>query len=214
MVLKEGNIYHVFNQGNNRENIFFSRENYLYFLSKINIYIKPHADILAWCLMPNHFHLMLYIHSDQIIEPINSKDSQPKSTNAESSLVNNNSIQKKRTINESIGILLRSYTRAIQKQKKHTGSLFRKGTKAECVNCTDGITPSFYETSKGTTINWVDAQKQYPKVCFDYIHANPVKAGLVEKEIEWEFSSAVDYYGIRNGKLINFELAKQLGLYS
>jgi len=64
MVLKEGNIYHVFNQGNNRENIFFSRENYLYFLSKINIYIKPHADILAWCLMPNHFHLMLYIHSD------------------------------------------------------------------------------------------------------------------------------------------------------
>ncbi|RZK70500.1 MAG: transposase, partial [Pedobacter sp.] len=35
----------------------------------------------------------------------------------------------------------------------------------------------------------------------NYIHQNPVKAGLVEKEEEYLNSSCGDYYGIRKGKL-------------
>jgi putative transposase len=52
-------------------------------------------------------------------------------------------------------------------------------------------------------------EKEYPQVCFHYIHKNPVKAKLVKQETDWEFSSASDYAGIRNGKLINKEVAKQ-----
>ena len=55
------NLYHIYNQGNNRQKIFFTRENYLFFLNKIKMHILPHADIVAWCLMPNHFHLMIYV---------------------------------------------------------------------------------------------------------------------------------------------------------
>ncbi|MFN0290883.1 REP-associated tyrosine transposase [Pedobacter helvus] len=36
----------------------------------------------------------------------------------------------------------------------------------------------------------------------DYIHQNPVRAGIVEKEEEYLNSSAGDIYGIRGGKLL------------
>lgn len=35
-----------------------------------------------------------------------------------------------------------------------------------------------------------------------YIHANPVRAGIVEKEEEYLYSSAGDFYGTRKGLLI------------
>lgn len=35
----------------------------------------------------------------------------------------------------------------------------------------------------------------------NYIHMNPVRAGIVEKEEDYLFSSAADFYGVRKGKL-------------
>ena len=61
-----GQIYHVFNRGNNLQTVFFIRENYLFFLDKIRKSILPHANILAWCLMPNHFHLMIEVVNERI----------------------------------------------------------------------------------------------------------------------------------------------------
>lgn len=61
MKFQTGYIYHIYNQGNNREKIFLNRENYLFFLKKINEYVLPFSDILAWCLMPNHFHIMALV---------------------------------------------------------------------------------------------------------------------------------------------------------
>ena len=58
MYFEPGGIYHIYNQGNNRQPVFYNRENYIYFLRKLRIHILPFADVLAWCLMPNHFHLM------------------------------------------------------------------------------------------------------------------------------------------------------------
>src|SRR5690606_20490648 len=60
----EDQIYHVFNQGNNRKPIFFDDENYLFFLKKIRKHLLPYTNILCYCLMPNHFH-MLIMPNDQ-----------------------------------------------------------------------------------------------------------------------------------------------------
>lgn len=55
-----GNFYHIYNRGNNRAAIFFERENYLYFLEKLRLYFAPESvRIHAYCLMPNHFHLLV-----------------------------------------------------------------------------------------------------------------------------------------------------------
>ncbi|MBE9488697.1 MAG: transposase [Bacteroidetes bacterium] len=66
MQLEKGYLYHIYNQGNNQREIFFKRENYLFFLKKIETYILPYTDILAWCLMPNHFHLMVLIREEEL----------------------------------------------------------------------------------------------------------------------------------------------------
>ena len=65
MIIEPNHIYHIYNQGNNRQKIFFNRENYLYFLKKVKQHILPYADILAWCLMPNHFHLLVAVREVQ-----------------------------------------------------------------------------------------------------------------------------------------------------
>jgi len=114
---------------------------------------------------------------------------------------------KTRSINNSIAILLRSYTRAVNKQKGTSGSLFKAHTKSECINCPNGITPNFFIGKGVTSINIQNSEKQYPQACFNYIHQNPVKANLASTETDYEFSSARDYAGIRDGQLINKKVA-------
>ena len=53
--------YHIYNRGNNRERIFFEPENYLFFLKKIKEYLVPVSDILVYCLMPTHYHILVRV---------------------------------------------------------------------------------------------------------------------------------------------------------
>ncbi len=53
------NIYHIYNRGNNKQLIFFKEANYIYFLGKIRKFVTPHCELLAYVLMPNHFHLLV-----------------------------------------------------------------------------------------------------------------------------------------------------------
>jgi putative transposase len=204
MLFQKGYIYHIFNQGNNRRLIFLNHENYLYFLRKIKKYIYPYGDILAWCLMPNHFHLMMLIREVELI-----KSPHEYLPTLITQGVTDVNTPKTRSLNDSIAIMLRSYTRAFNNMHGFTGTLFRENTKAECINCPDGITPSFYIKDGITSINVNNPELQYPQICFDYIHLNPVRAKLVERPSDWEFSSARDYARLRNGELVNRMIAKE-----
>lgn len=196
MNFEKGHLYHVYNQGNNKQKIFFFEKNYLYFIEKIRNHILPYADVVAWCLMPNHFHLLLQVQTVEIASRGTTQSRTPTP----------------QTLNQSIGVMQASYTRAINIQEDRSGSLFRQKTKAICLTKNDTITPTYLNISSGTLININTPQSQYPKICFDYIHNNPVKSGLVSKPENWEFSSAMDYHGIRNNELVNIEIAKEFGL--
>ncbi|MFN8276227.1 MAG: hypothetical protein U0T84_01980 [Chitinophagales bacterium] len=60
----ENEIYHVFNRSVNREVIFNNDENYQFFLGRLDKYVSGHADLLAYCLMPTHFHLVIKVKGD------------------------------------------------------------------------------------------------------------------------------------------------------
>lgn len=119
---------------------------------------------------------------------------------------------KTRTFNDSIGLLLRTYTRAINNQEKRTGSLFRPHSKAVCISAPTNFSSVYFNTCFGIKLNVSFSEKEFPAACFKYIHDNPINAKIVLKPEDWAFSSFRDYAGIRNGKLINRQRAEYLGL--
>ena len=54
--LQLGKYYHIYNRGNNREDLFIDERNYHYFMRLYTKYIQPIADTYAYCLLCNHFH--------------------------------------------------------------------------------------------------------------------------------------------------------------
>jgi hypothetical protein len=60
--LNPGQFYHIYNHGVGGRNLFGEPENYEYFLGLYDKYISPIAEPYAWCLMPNHFHLLVRIN--------------------------------------------------------------------------------------------------------------------------------------------------------
>ena len=60
--------YHVYNRGNNKERIFFEANNYIYFLNKVKTAFENKIELIAYCLMPNHFHLLAFVKEDNALE--------------------------------------------------------------------------------------------------------------------------------------------------
>ena len=57
--LYKDHLYHVYNRGNGKEQIFFNEGNYDYFLRQYHKYTVDLLDTFAYCLLSNHFHLLL-----------------------------------------------------------------------------------------------------------------------------------------------------------
>ena len=111
--LQKGCYYHIYNRGNNRQNIFFENENYLFFLDKLDQYISPVCDVISWVLLKNHFHLFVYVKLESEIDASKLKYSATE-------------IPKKLDASLQFGHLCNSYAKAINKRYNRTGSLFEK----------------------------------------------------------------------------------------
>ena len=58
--IAEGLVYHVINRGNGRQQVFFSEGDYLAFLKAIaDLKKRKPFEFYGYCLMANHFHLLL-----------------------------------------------------------------------------------------------------------------------------------------------------------
>jgi len=169
------NIYHIYNEGNNKQVIFNCHDDYITFIKKIRTFLLPHLDFIAYCLMPNHFHFL--VHTDDrcnILIKQGDLTIDPPT----------NGIRK----------LLSNYARIFNERYHRSGSLFRQKTKAKCLSDKTGFTIAL-------EVN------DYCFNCFNYIHQNPYKAGLVSFLEDWEYSSFNDYAGLRNGTICNKQLA-------
>lgn len=65
----EGYFYHVLNRANAKQIIFKSQKDYQFFESTLTEAIeKFQVRLIAYCIMPNHFHLVLYCDKDGEIQ--------------------------------------------------------------------------------------------------------------------------------------------------
>jgi REP element-mobilizing transposase RayT len=59
VVFLPGQIYHIYNRGASREDIFRNTENYDFLLRCLRKgVIENQVAVLAYCLMPNHYHFL------------------------------------------------------------------------------------------------------------------------------------------------------------
>lgn len=118
--LQENNYYHIYNRGNNNQDIFFDNDSYIYFLRLYEKYIEPFAETYAWCLMKNHFHLLIYV---KYLHQISIEQLQYSTIQ----------IPKRIGITHQFSHLFNAYTQAINKKFKRSGSLFEKSFERKIV---------------------------------------------------------------------------------
>jgi REP element-mobilizing transposase RayT len=165
-----GNIFHIYNRGNNKEKIFLDEQDYRAFLfrlglclgfteeelNKENLIAMPYSRIRitntdknnfklhVFCLMPNHFHLLI-------------------------EQVGNVSISK------LISKVCASYSKYINKKYDIAGHTFQDCFKAVLME-------------NNPQLMWTSA----------YIHMNPVKDKIVKHPAGYLWSSYNDYTSNRN----------------
>ena len=157
--LQHGRYYHIYNRGNNSEVLFKSYDNYILFLKQYSKYISPIADTYAYCLMSNHFHLVIRIKDEKDI--LTFKQLQLFEYN-KSLLITD----KKPRPSSQFAHLFNSYSKTINKSYHRTGSLFEHPFERRLIEDED-----------------------YLKNCIYYVHNNPVKHGYVENLRDYPWSS-------------------------
>lgn len=160
-MLHPDSFYHIYNHANGSENLFRESRNYYFFLDRAKVHLLPYMKLYAYCLMPNHFHLLVRIKSESDIKAIFAG---VESFHQLKSSEKDRYLSKK--ISKSISNLCSSYTQSINKVYQRKGSLFMPNFKS----------------------NEIRHENDFCKVVH-YIHANPVHHRFVSAIDQWKYSS-------------------------
>ena len=125
-------LYHVYNRGNNGQQLFFTPEHYQHFLRLVRQHLTPCANVLAYCLMPNHFHFLLHPTA---------AGTQPTATSTSTTT---------QPISRAIGKLLSSYSQGLNQQLGRQGGLFQPKTKGKQLD-----TPFCEATYAATCLHYI-----------------------------------------------------------
>jgi REP element-mobilizing transposase RayT len=158
--------YHVYNHAIGHENLFRNEGNYQYFLKKYAEYLHPVCRTYAYCLMPNHFHLLIKIRSKEelIAFYIENERRKGKEISEDDILLKTPDFHK--IVMLRFQHFLNGYAQAINKQFNRKGGLFLNHLKRITVP-----TDSYFTS------------------LIHYIHFNPVHHGFCKDLRDWYHSS-------------------------
>ncbi len=126
--LEPGKFYHIYNRGNNGENIFIAERNYAYFLNLYAKHIEPVAETFGYCLLRNHFHVLARIRPER--PGRFPADHQPSLTASKTGQISrpDHLVETCQvcTPSQAFSNLFNAYTKSINKTYRRTGSLFEK----------------------------------------------------------------------------------------
>lgn len=163
-----GTFYHIYNRGNNRENVFVQERNYSYFMELWWKHISPIAETWAYGLLRNHFHAAVLIKNREDLTGLTSK-------NTNRNLGVDNSTRRSESPEDLSGIkdhsqyfsnFFNAYARGINISIQRTGALFQRPFKRIPVDT-----------------------EAYLMRLIVYIHQNPQKHGFESDFRNWNYSS-------------------------
>ncbi|MDR6529134.1 REP element-mobilizing transposase RayT [Chryseobacterium rhizosphaerae] len=152
-------FYHIYNRGINGEHIFKSDRNYSFFLNKVVEFLIPVCDVYAYCLMPNHFHLLVKIKSDLELNSL------VKVLNLDKA-IQTGLHSPQNIFSKQFARLFNSYSQSFNKEYKRHGALIESPFKRKLI------------TSDKYLINMII-----------YIHQNPQNHSIAHQFSKYNFSS-------------------------
>jgi putative transposase len=172
--LEQGKFYHIFNRGNNGDNMFYNAENYRFFLRRLDEYLSSFIEVYAYSLMPNHFHLLARV-KETGEEALLFKKAKLLNDNQKALHLQDAMLLKSiDPVSKAFHRFFTSYSKAINLQEGRHGSLIENPFKRKEVADT----------------------KYFANLIF-YIHANPQLHGICDDFMQYPWSS---YNRIISGK--------------
>lgn len=173
--LTPGDYFHIYNKGVNGINLFYNSGNYEYFMRLYEQHINPVADTFAWCLLGNHFHLLVRIKE---VEEITGSENLTGFQNL--SGIEGKEKDEKYTlwVSKRFSNLFNAYAKGLNKQRGRRGTLFERPFRRKLV----------------------DSEKYFRQLVV-YIHSNPVHHGFTDNYKDYPWSSYGTIVSVKPTKL-------------
>ena len=173
-----GQIYHIYNRANGSENLFRNHENYHYFLQKYRERVSGVADTVAYCLMPNHFHLLVKIKKKEALDHFIIHKS---IKNGKSAIPNNLALEERYhfIVRRTFHNFFIAYAKSFNKYHNRQGSLLQQNSKRKIIQ-----------------------DDAYLMNAIIYLHLNPVKHKFTTRPEEWTYTFYHDYLSYKSNFLL------------
>ena len=159
---EEKYFYHIYNRTIDRQPMFKSDDNYWFFLTQFHKYLSPVLDTYCYCLLTNHFHFLVRIKDDFLLN--SDLTAFQKISNLPITNIENKSIHE--LVSHQFRKFFQSYAMAFNKEQGRVGTLFQTPFKRVLVSSDAYFTQLIY-----------------------YIHSNPFHHNLADDFRNWKWSS-------------------------
>ena len=169
-----GTFYHIYNRGNNHENIFFQERNYTYFLELWWRHTFQIAETYAFCLLRNHFHATIFIKTREDLTGFSKStpNHQPNPRNQRDWKDSDENLSGLKPPSQYFANFFNAYARGVNNATGRSGALFERPFKRIPVT-----------------------NEKHLMQLVVYIHQNPQKHRFVEDFRDWNYSSYHELIG-------------------
>ncbi len=199
--LETGCFYHIYNRGINGEDLFKSEKSYTHFLKKYDQYLSPVVDTFAYCLLKNHFHILIRVKEKDALQHFFKEQYPEKKQEAENGLHSIDFI-----VSKQFARLFSSFTQTINKIHQRKSSLFDTPFKrihvANDVYFTQLIWYIHFNPQKH---HFVTDFREYPHSSY-HSHLSTKQTKLYRQEVLSWFGGKSNYETFHNGQQSEFEI--------
>ncbi len=197
--LQPDSFYHIYNRGINGENIFKEDKNYTYFLTKYAHYLSPYVSTYAYCLLKNHFHLLIRTKSVEEIKLI-TNDNLGINTSKNGVVKSETYKDVSWVLSNAFASFFKSYAQSFNKVYHRTGRLFEEPFRRILVDSDSYFSEIIYYIHHNPQIHgFVNDFRDYPHSSY-HSHLLTAATKLERAAVIAWFGNKVEYENFHNAE--------------